>query len=291
MRRVLVPLFGVLLVSLLSACGAGNTAAPEQETVRVGEPLARAADRAKAAGTSRMAFTAEMTLEGMSEPVEFSGEGVFDYKRCHGRMTWDFSDFGKEAGLDAESEELVGEILFLDERAFWRLPFLLQIPGAKPWIEFSKTDVSDVDAASDELMSVVGGDDPSSVLSFIKGASGDVRNEGGDDVRGVETTHYAAQVDLAKAIDQAPKRDRPNLERALERLKKAGVETVVPVEVWVDREGLARRVRQSWPVVNDEKLEITFDMFDFGVDVDVKAPPANQVMSEKAFDALAGAGE
>jgi hypothetical protein len=280
----LFALFGLLLALLAVGCGSETTVSPEKDPTVSSEALTQAAERAKAVGTSRFAFTGEMRFEG--ERVSFDGEGVFDFKRSHARMSWDLSDLASD-GDDIDREDLVAEVRILDDRAFIRMPFFAELlPEAKPWIEF-ESDTEDVDAASDQLMDATGGTDPSTVLSLIKAASSSgVTNEGTDEIRGVDTTHYSAEVDLAKAIDSSPKRDRPALRRSLRILKAADAETTVPVDVWVDQEGLARRVREAWPVVDDEEFEMTFDYFDFGIPVDVKTPAADQVMSEKEFDAM-----
>jgi hypothetical protein len=287
----LLTFFGLVVAFLAAGCSA-QTGSSQQKATLVGEPLALAAERAREAGTSRVAFTGEMKFEGMSRPASFDGEGVFDYKRCWGQVSWDFADLLRVAGAEVEGNAAVAELRFFDEVLFARMPFLSEgVPGAKPWIEFSLAESDDLDSASDDLMSAIGGDDPSTALNFIRGASGEVKNEGSDEIRGVDTTHYSAEVDLAKAVELAPKRDRPRLRRSLERLREADVETVVPVEVWIDAEGLARRIRQTYPVVNDETLEMTLDLFDFGTPVDIKRPAPDQTMTEKEFDALTEAWE
>src|SRR5262245_7696973 len=274
----------ILLALLVVGCGSETAVSPEQDSTVSSKALAQAAERAKAVGTSRFSLTGEARFEG--ELISFDGEGVFDFKQSSGRLSWDLSDLADDAdGVDRE--DLVAEVRILDDRAFFRLPFFYELlPDVKPWIEF-QSNTEDVDAASDRLMDVTGGTDPSTVLSLLKAASSSgVTSEGTEEIRGIDTTHYSAEVDLAKAIDSAPKRDRRALRRSLRILKSADAETIVPVDVWVDREGLARRVRQAWPVVDDEEFEMTFDYFDFGVPVDVKAPASDQVMTEKEFDAM-----
>ena len=69
----------------------------------------------------------------------------------------------------------------------------------------------------------------------------------------------------------------------------AGLSTV-PLEVWIDEDGLVRRLTQTW----NQKLpdgagrmetKLTMDLYDFGPRVEVDPPPSNKV-----FDATALAG-
>ena len=56
------------------------------------------------------------------------------------------------------------------------------------------------------------------------------------------------------------------------------------VEAWIDEQGLPRRVRVPYGGETDPAA--VADLFDFGVSVDVEAPPADDILTEEAFSKL-----
>jgi hypothetical protein len=88
----------------------------------------------------------------------------------------------------------------------------------------------------------LGAADPAQLLQYLRSTS-KVEKRGTATVRGVQTTHYVARIQ--------PK-----------QLKKA-----VPVDVWVDSQGLVRRLRVATPQVT-----ASVDLFDFA-DVSIDVPP------------------
>ena len=95
---------------------------------------------------------------------------------------------------------------------------------------------------------------PQQLLSTLRAASEETRRIGEEDVRGVETVRYQLEVDC----DQ-------------EDLVHCDGETA-PVDVWVGADGLVRRIS-----IDDRSVSATIEFYDFGADVDVEAPPADQV--------------
>jgi hypothetical protein len=56
----------------------------------------------------------------------------------------------------------------------------------------------------------------------------------------------------------------------------------VPTEVWIDEEGLARRMELTYKGMRfapgeEGDMTMTMELFDFGVEVDIQPPPANNV--------------
>ena len=77
--------------------------------------------------------------------------------------------------------------------------------------------------------------------------------------------------------EQAPEDARASFERIIELV---GV-SEVPFDVWIDDDGLARRMKyeQPLPTTNGAKgsMTTTMEMYDFGVEVNVEPPPDDQV--------------
>jgi hypothetical protein len=124
-------------------------------------------------------------------------------------------------------------------------------------------------------------------MQFLRGASDDIEELGKEEVRGVETTHYRATVDLEEAAEQGAEigelsdEMREQLQAEIERMKaQTGLDTL-PVDVWVDEDDLLRRMKMdlSFAVEGEQVgMDMTMDFFDFGVDVRVARPPADQTI-------------
>ena len=259
----------------LSACGSdgGESATPT--------PLAavvQAADKTSAVGSPRASF--EIMMTGLTpEALTMTGEGVFDSSRRQGRMTMDMSEFAAGSGQDLGEAEFVYD----DFVMYMKFPVLQQAqPGLKPWVKFDLRELGKQQGFDLGQLSQFNQNEPSQALQYLRAASGDVQEVGREEVRGVETTHYGMRVDLRKVISQAPAEQREQLRATIDQLvEQSGVETV-PTEVWIDDDGLARRMRLTY---NDMRfapgqvgdMVMTMDLYDFGIEVDVEAPPKKQV--------------
>jgi hypothetical protein len=111
---------------------------------------------------------------------------------------------------------------------------------------------------------------PADFLDSLHGIA-DIREVGHERIRDVDTTEYDGTIDLGKAIDRAGPDARSRLEKAL-----SVMEASVPVKVWVDGDGLPRRMQIA---VDVQKMSMTMTMefYDYGVAADVAPPPADQV--------------
>jgi hypothetical protein len=88
--------------------------------------------------------------------------------------------------------------------------------------------------------------DPAKLLDYLRSTS-KVEKRGTATVRGVRTTHYVAHLQLKKPET-----------------------TQVPLDVWIDDQGLVRRIR-----VVARQVSASMDLFDFG-DVNVAVPAASE---------------
>jgi hypothetical protein len=109
---------------------------------------------------------------------------------------------------------------------------------------------------------------------------------GSETIRGVETTHYKATLDLAKAVDRAnvPASLRDDLGKIVRR---NGASLTIPADVWVDNDGLARRIQLKLDLaklagpdggMDVPALTMSMDLYDFGVPVHVEAPPPGETV-------------
>jgi hypothetical protein len=282
MRRVILLLAAALV---LPACGGGDSV--------TAEPVAEAAAKTTEAGSSRIEFTMEM--EGAGESFTMRGDGLFSYSPAKGRMTVDLGDVAELSGVELGD----GRMEFL----FDGLVYYMRFPeGAKElgplgdkWLKIDLEKVGEktgVDFSAFQQMN----QNPAELLQFLRGTSDEIEELGEAEVRGVETTRYRATIDLEEAAERAadagdlPDEMREAMKAGVERMKaQTGLETL-PVEVWVDDDGLLRRMQMdlSFPVEAQEvAMEMTMDLFDFGVDVSVAPPPESQTVD---ITTLAGGG-
>lgn len=248
----MVPL--VLAFALFAAaCGSQN--------VLQRDAVAAAAAKTSDAGSSRVAF--EVTATPFGREVTVRGQGAFDYEASRGRLELDASSLLAGSRL---------EVRIVDSRVFVRVPAALAwIPGAKPWV-----------AVGDKSLDAYGlrelQQDPGQLLGLLRASSTQVTKTGTAVVRGVETTRYVAQLELTKALEAnadalgLTATERAALQSAAEEFRARSTRQTLPIAVFVDDEGLVRRL-----TLRDADGSISVDLWDFGADVDVQAPPARDV--------------
>jgi len=224
---------------------------------------------AAAAGTaSQRARVTVMTMTrtaGMS--VSFTETGVFDFAHSRGVLR-----MNGPGGLASEE-------LFIPPHTYVKLPGghgLL--PRGKSWVALGSAGAGGLGNA---LLSPFGGTDPGDLLASLTAVSSSVRNLGVTTVRGVPVTHLRLDVDPAKAAARAPGGQRAGLRAFAASLGAA----TIPVDVWVDQQNRVRRVRWSPHLPGGmgapaaTRFTQTADFYDFGVAVQVSAPPPGQVAS------------
>ena len=250
---VLVPLV-VALTLLAAACGSQN--ALQRDAV------AAAAARTADAGSSRVAVEVASSQFGRDGSIR--GEGAFDYEAARGRLEVDASSLLDGARV---------EVRVVDSKVFVRTPAAVAwIPGVKPWVSLG--DGRSLDAYGlGELQQ-----DPGQLLELLRASSVRVARTGTAVIRGVETTRYVAQLELTKALEANASAlglsevEREQLRRIADELRRRSEQKSVPVVVFVDGEGLVRRL-----TLRDGESRISVDFWDFGANVDVQAPPASDV--------------
>lgn len=267
-------LLATVALSALGLAGCGSEDVPEALSPQAA--VAEAATKTADAGSARVTFTG--TVSGVpGGPFTISGEGEY-YTRQQGRVTFDMSELGAATGgsLGGEMEMVMdGSVIYM------KLPSQVAsgLPGGKEWIRLDL-------AAAGEGLGVDFADlmqfqqmDPTQALKYLLGASEDFERVGSEDVRGVETTHYRGTVDFRKASELIPADSRDDFERVLELTG----EPTIPFEVWIDGDGLTRRMKYEQPLPADQggeetTMALTMEMYDFGAEVDVEPPPDDEVI-------------
>lgn len=299
--RRLLALFALLgVVGVLAGCGGGGLVA-EPLTV---DQLSQAATTSTQAPSGRFAFAFDTTFPGSSMRFDFSGEGAYDTEADRAALTFDLSslagllgaffgglggtndknpfDFG-DAGawkIDAVQD---GTVVYL------RFPAIAsQLPEGKSWVRVDPASTGKAAGFDLSELRDFSGTDPRSLLDLVKAVSGEIETVGAEELRGVDTTHYRATVDLRKYEQLVPPAERKELGSMVEDLIEQSGLAEMPFDIWLDEEGRVRKVESAFsaaPEGTSEELEssLTFELFDYGEDVDIAPPPAEDVADESAL--------
>lgn len=238
-RRALALL---LLVLPLAACG-GTTDMPSLDR------LAQAADMTTNVAGAHFRMSAR--IGDKANTISFSGPGeIADHgKRLHMQLTLPVSVLGAGGTGSAKFEIVSSDNVYYLRGG----PFEQIAPGK--WVKVKSTDPT----------FNLGQNDPSQMLQYLR-ATSNVNEVGKDSVRGVDTTHYSARLQLDKVADRVS----PDAARALKQATKTLGTKEIPMDVWVDGDGLVRRVNVDWHQKGGSFV-VSLDLFDFG-DVNVAVP-------------------
>jgi len=269
MRNAMMRAFAGAALSalLLAGCSSGGGSTTTSST-NLAQLVADAATKSTAS-TSKMGITVDVTQPGSSQSIEITGSGAFDYAKHDGELTETIPSVGGSQGGTVEIRE-IGDTVYV------------KVPNApdpsKPWL---KTDAKTFGAQNGGTQA----SDPSQFLSYLKGASSGITDEGTETVRGTETRKLKANLDLNKAAAKLPADQKQAVEQAIQQL---GTSTI-PTEVWIDDQGRMRKMSFSLDVPTagasggspqSANLALTLELFDYGAPVNVTPPPSSQISSQ-----------
>jgi hypothetical protein len=224
--------------------------------------------------TAESSSRIEMTYETTDGTMRGSMTGAFDYAADRAIVT--------EVEF-AESELLEDEPQPTEVRVVGGADYLrYEVDGKTYWVKEQADRGGDPFAL---LFPIPGGaQDPSDVFAMVLRASDKIENIGLERVRGDEATHYRATVELRELAKEVPEGERDEFLDGM----KAGA--TLPVDLWVDTESRLRRIGIREEFTEDISMRMSFELFDYGVDVDVEPPPADQVITHERLDELTGEG-
>ena len=278
MRRFFALTTSCAFVALAAACG-GSSASPV-------EVVTKAPDATISESTARVAMTIVVSVVDLPK-VTTPIEGAVDFAHRATAMTVDLSETLGSMGAtgdDATLEQRTGGTVL-----YMRSPLLSRAAGIATgkWLKFDLTELAKVKDVDLSQLQEAARNDPRQGLAFLEGVTQDGVDElGHDDVRGVETTRYRAEVDLEKALSRSGSvTDREAFKRLVESV---GTKTV-EVDVWIDGDNRIRRVRIPYRApykTGTAGVTMTLEYFDFGAKVDVAPPPESDVVDYR--DVLEG---
>jgi hypothetical protein len=269
----------LLCVVVAIATGCGSSA----EKVTLGD-IEQAAFKTEGVGTARVEFTGEVTFNhDHAQRFAFKGHGLTDFRTESAKFNAVYTfpnalqeaikqEFGGPWKANFVVDGREGIVLYM------RLPYLDgQLPGGKTWlkadiVEIGKRYGLDLDRLKETRRS-----DPGLILAYLKSAVG-VRKVGTDLVRREVATHYSTIVDAETIVEEAPK----DQQRAMRKyLNLMGIKTY-PVDLWVDRDGVVRKVgvklEYKLPTGEYVQMKLSEEYYDFGVEANIEPPPAKRVL-------------
>lgn len=249
-----------LLLPLSLACGTGGSGGVTG--LSAFEIVRQSHDKTAEAGTARMA----MTMNGAGLKMTMAGVSALNEVEADLTMNMEIAGQSIDMGI-----KMIGDVVYM------KLP---NSPGGKPWLSLDLTQLGDMANLDIQALQQMRQNDPKQALAYIEGVSDDVKELGKEDVRGEATTRYSATFDLAKARDAQDDADaKAAIDKIIERLGSSKM----PATVWIDGEGRLRKMAYDVDLSKVQgsggaagSLTTTFEMYDFGVAVDVQPPPADQ---------------
>ncbi len=279
-RQLTIILALVGVTATVTACGVSHTV----------DPVAAAASKTEHAGGAKMTMSVDITDGTTQKTVSITANGAFDQKQ--GEMTVDMSSVLQSAGVPSGSASEM-KFLYLEEDGnpvmYMNFPPLAsKLPGGMSWIrlDLEKAGKS-LGVDFNQLMSQ-SSQNPAQTLDMLR-ASGQIDKVGPDTVNGVATTEYTGTIDLGKA---AAELQGGAAQQLVQRLIAQGAPGEIPFEAWVGDDGLLRRVQITQDIQTGGKslsALVTIDMSDFGTDVSVSAPPADEVFDATGLAAAMAA--
>jgi hypothetical protein len=266
-----------LALALLGA-GCGSSASSALD------PVAQAAETTSHAGGARISLNIDMNLGGSVGAFSMSGRGSLNFKSREGQI--DLSITGLPTGPMAMTELFAGDAVYVESGLLAG-----KLPGGARWL---KVDLSKAakNIGVDPQSLTSGESNPGQYLDYLKAAGGDVKVAGTAMVRGAKTTRYTGTVDLRKAADLLPGKDRAAGRGAIEKLIAQVGRSSLPIEVWVDEAHRVRKMSMTLELsVSGQRVhaEIGMELFDFGPTPAVHPPAAGEVY-EPSLGSLTSGG-
>lgn len=265
-----IRVFPGLVLAFAVACGGGGSSPSTAPKLVPAGVIRQAFAKTIAAKTARVSMIMEITSP--DEKGSITGSGVFDFTGTRGLFTFDFTNIPGTPFSGKIEQRIVERVLYM------KIPGLGG--GTKTWLKLDVDALAKVSGVDLSELSQLQSQDPTQTLAFLEAVSGDVRRLGTGKVRGVETTQYAATIDIKKAAATLPEKLRSRIESMRTKLHM----TSLPIQVWIDADQLLRRMAMVMdlsssriPGAEQGTVKISMDVFDYGAPVNVKAPPANQV--------------
>lgn len=250
--RLLVPLLAAVAVAA-SACGG--------DVVSL-DPVAKAASTTASQTSEHVQIAGTITAANGAR-VDLAATGDFQNSPELGSLTMTVGSSAKTISI---TEVMKGWTIYMSSPLFSG-----QLPDGKTWLSL------DLQKAGKTLgvdFSSFAAQTPASTLQQLK-AAGHVVRVGAATIDGVATTQYTATIDVSKI---------PNGKKLVQLAQLS----YQPVQVYVDKAGLLRRIHMAYSSPASGTADMTIDYANYGEAVTAVVPDASQTfdMTDAASGAL-----
>lgn len=234
----------------------------EGEEVDPGTFVRTIQDGVEASSSAEIAVTMAMGDSGSA-----SGEGVVDY-------TSQTPELALEMTLDAAGQTMDYDLRMVDGVLYLQMG---DLTDGKFW----KVDPSDPDGplAGMGLDKLLQQSDPVGAVAQLEPAIDSVTYSGEEEVDGRDLDHYELTVDLADAMDA--------IGAELPGEVEGEMPETVTYDVWLDEEHRFAQLEMAYEVMG-MPFALTMEADKWGTDVDIEAPPADEIAEAPSLGDVAG---
>jgi hypothetical protein len=272
MKRSLALLVPVVAATAVAVSGCGATSVTN-------DAVAKAAAATTNTHGARVQMTIAMTSGALPDTLHMTASGVMDQVSKQAHMDLDMSELAGASGIDSSklkvTEILNGPVFYM------RIPLLDgKLPGDKKWIKVNLAKAGNV-AGLNLGQALQPGQDPGQQLGYLRAVS-NAKKVGTETIDGVPTTHYHGTERLDRYPQLLPPKQRAAARAGVQKLIKAIGSSSYPIDAWVDKNNLIRRMHLTMSVNLPQagqklKMDITENLSDFGAQVDATPPPDKEV--------------
>jgi hypothetical protein len=151
----------------------------------------------------------------------------------------------------------------------------------RPWL---KADTATADPLATQLLLTRWAPyDPVAIVQTLRGIAGDLKEIGTETIDGTKQTHFRGTLDIAAAVRTVPPEAVARVTATADELRARFGVTTFPVDLWVDDDGLIRRVRFALAVDSrigtrsPTAVTFTVDLSKVDAPTTVAPPPAERV--------------
>jgi hypothetical protein len=274
MRRPWSTAVAFATVSLFAACSSSS------EPTRFGDVDAPARSHEvlvrDAAEATLEEGTATARISGLTQPGFVDGSASMDMRRPRAYL-----ELEAEIGIDS-TVAVDGVDLYFDSNFFSQ-----GTKSSRPWIKTTADELVEI-LGSEGLGLAESAEHPALLLHALAGIEG-ADEAGTEELAGAKVTRYDATVDLREAARIASGEWREQILDYATRLDSLGASDVLELGVWIDADGLVRKVDEAYEY-DDEAfalpgrtggsvgpLHLTFEYEDFGVTPKLDVPRPGEV--------------
>jgi hypothetical protein len=275
--KAAVALGAIAAAPLVAGCGGSSSS---------GEAAGVNTVRAAYVSSSGTGYQIAMKVTGNAagHTINVTGTGAFDQTAHAGRLTMNVI----RPAVAGENLQINAVILGKDFYVKLPAPLAGKIPGGKPWLELSLSQIGK-SAGIQGLSSLA--DNPGGgtgrLLRVLRSAStGSVENLGRRTIDGLSTIGVRATIDLSKVAGTLPAAQQPSASSAIASIERLTGLRYLPIEAWVDSSNHVRRVvlSETGQVVGQPFSEkVQLDFVKYGPEPMPVAPPASEVTNIRSL--------